>query len=397
MAFFSNAAVNRLALHSTLHQLAWSTSGIFFTVFLIRAGFSPASVFLVLAGMLTVRLALRPLVLAVVAAIGLRKTLILGSVFCVPQILSLAAVHGVVDVELIAYIVASGVADVFYWTCYHAAFARLGDAENRGAQVGARALLSTLASAAGPVIGGGMLAVSSAWSAFGVGAAIALASILPLLRMPEVPVVTNASGHSFKALRAGAVLFSTDGFITCGSWVAWDIISFASLDQRYDAFGGLLGAAALAGAIGGMVLGRLIDAGHSRRAVWLNAAVIGALLVLKALCGGSPTGVVVATLVATALAGIYLPTLMTAVYNEAKASPCAFRFHFVAEGGWDVGGTAACLVAAAAWEVGVPLRIILLFGLAGVVAQGVLLRRRYDAHARAAPLAAVTKSAPAGA
>ena len=101
MGFFSNAAVNRLALHSTLHQLAWSISGIFFTVFLIRAGFSPAGVFLVLAGMLAVRLALRPLVLAAVAAIGLRKTLIVGSVLCVPQILTLAAVHGAVDAELI--------------------------------------------------------------------------------------------------------------------------------------------------------------------------------------------------------------------------------------------------------------------------------------------------------
>lgn len=397
MAFFSNAAVNRLALHFTLHQLAWSISGIFFAVFLIRAGFSPAGVFVVLAAMLVIRLALRPLVLAVVAAIGLRKTLILGAVLCVPQILSLAAVHGAVDIELIIYILATGVADVFYWTCYHAAFAQLGDAENRGAQVSARGLLSTFAGVAGPVIGGGMLAVASPWAAFGVGAVIALASVLPLLKIPEVPVVTTAAGRGFKAVRAGVVLFSTDGFITCGSSVAWDIISFASLDQRYDAFGGLLGAAALAGAIGGMVLGRLIDAGHTRRAVWLNAAVIGALLVLKALCGGSPTGVVVSTLVATALAGVYLPTLMTAIYNEAKASPCAFRFHFVAEGGWDIGGTAACLIAAAAWEVGVPLRIILLFGLAGVVVQGVLLRRRYDAHASAAPVGAATKPAPAGA
>ena len=101
--------------------------------------------------MLAVRLALRPLVLAVVAAIGLRRTLILGSVLCVPQILALAAVHGAVDLELVIYILASGLADVFYWTCYHAAFAQLGDAEKRGAQISARALLSTVAGVAGPV------------------------------------------------------------------------------------------------------------------------------------------------------------------------------------------------------------------------------------------------------
>jgi hypothetical protein len=74
---------------------------------------------------------------------------------------------------------------------------------------------------------------------------------------------------------------------------------------------------------------------------------------------------------------------MTAVYNEAKASPCTLRFHFAAEGGWDAGGLVACLIGAAAWGAGVPPSFVLLLSLLGIAAQARLLWRRYDAHALA--------------
>jgi hypothetical protein len=89
---------------------------------------------------------------------------------------------------------------------------------------------------------------------------------------------------------------------------------------------------------------------------------------------------ITATVIGNVLGGLYLPTLMTAVYNEAKASPCALRFHFAAEGGWDAGGLVACLIGAAAWGAGVPPSFILLLSLFGIAAQARLLWRRYDAH-----------------
>ena len=51
---------------------------------------------------------------------------------------------------------------------------------------------------------------------------------------------------------------------------------FQALGGRYDSFGGTLSLAALAGAIGGLVLGRLIDNGRGRAALWINAAVLAA-------------------------------------------------------------------------------------------------------------------------
>ena len=84
----------------------------------------------------------------------------------------------------------------------------------------------------------------------------------------------------------------------------------------------MLAAAALAGAAGGLILGRFIDAGHIRRAVWINAACLVATVILKAGCGDDPILVVIAATISAVLGGLYTPSLMTAVYNMAKSSPC---------------------------------------------------------------------------
>ncbi|HEY4264790.1 MAG TPA: hypothetical protein VGM72_05690, partial [Micropepsaceae bacterium] len=78
------------------------------------------------------------------------------------------------------------------------------------------------------------------------------------------------------------------------------------------------------------------------------------------------------------LAGcLYIPTLMTAVYNQAKRSPCALRFHVATEGGWDIGCAAGCLAVAALSWAGAPLPVGILLSLAGTVLSLVLLRRYY--------------------
>ena len=138
------------------------------------------------------------------------------------------------------------------------------------------------------------------------------------------------------------LLFASDGWIVICSAVAWDMSAFRALASRYESFGGMLAAAALAGATGGLILGRFIDDGHIRRAVWVNAACLVATVILKAGCGDDPILVLIAATISAVLGGLYIPSLMTAVYNMAKSSPCPLRFHFAREGGWDCGGTAAC-------------------------------------------------------
>jgi hypothetical protein len=74
---------------------------------------------------------------------------------------------------------------------------------------------------------------------------------------------------------------------------------------------------------------------------------------------------------------LYTPTMMTAVYNLSKRSPCVLRFHIAAEGGWDVGGATGCLLAAGLIWAGAPLSAAIAASLLGTSSVFVLLRRAY--------------------
>jgi MFS transporter, DHA1 family, inner membrane transport protein len=385
MSFFSNQDVNKLGLHTALHQAALGLSLVFFAAFMLRAGLSPSQVFLVIAAILILRFFVRVAVPDVVQRVGFRNALILGSVLFAVEFLILASYDGS-NVRLFSFIAADAVCSALYWTCYHAFYAALGDAEARGAQLGARGLLSTIAAVAAPAVGGVLLVSFGPWASFGAAAATSIVAVVPLLSIRE-PILPSAPPiGAFRTVREGILLFATDGFVTCISAFAWDIISFVSFGERYDVFGGVLALASLAGALAGMAFGRFIDAGHGARAVWINAVAITVLPLLKAACVGSAPAIAVASIIANLLGGLYLPVLMTAVYNDGKLAACTLRFHMMAEAGWDVGGTIACVCAAIAWAGGVPPAAILLFPLVGVLPQTWLALRRYRVHAAKAVL-----------
>jgi hypothetical protein len=125
-----------------------------------------------------------------------------------------------------------------------------------------------------------------------------------------------------------------------------------------------------------MVLGRVVDRGHARRVVWINASILAATLCC-ALVGGNAAAVIAVAVGTTLFSGLYLPTWMTAVYNEAKLAPCMLRFQFAAEGGWDAGGTLAGVLAPALCLVGLPLAAAILLALPVVLLQALLLERSY--------------------
>jgi len=376
MTLFTNRDLNRLAVHSTLHQLAWAISSAFSAVFLLRQGLSPAAIFLCLAAIIAARFAVRPAALATVRAIGLRSTLIIGTFLYGVQSPLLALVHGP-GAALLIFCAVAALAQAFYWTSYHAMFATIGDAASRGSQVGWREVLVGVAGIVGPAISGIMLTVAGPGAAFGAAGVIEFAAIAPLFGMIEPPPAPRTTQDAFFFYKRGALLLGSDGWIFNISAWAWGLIMFRGLDARYDAFGGTLAAAALAGALGGMVLGRFIDKGHARRAAWINAATLAGALIAKAICGADAVTIITVAVGTTALGGLYVPSLMTAIYNEAKASGSALRFHFAAEIGWDVGGSLACLTAAALCAYGVSLQAVIALALPMVAVQAFLLDSSY--------------------
>jgi predicted MFS family arabinose efflux permease len=385
--FLSDSAINRLVAHTMLHQLAWGLSGVFISVFLLRSGVPAAGIFLAIAAIFALRFVSRGLVLLVIPAIGPRRTLILGTLLFALQYPTLALVHGV-GPALLLFCAVTALGDVFYWTCYHAFYATAGDAERLGSQVGQRSLLGTAAGSIGPALGGIMLTAFGPWAAFGMAAAIEVAAILPLLKVTAPRFERIAPRGAYAAARRGILLFCTDGWIVCCSSFAWDMVAFHTLGARFDAFGGMLAAAAIAGAFGGAIFGRVIDTRHARRTGWFSIAVCAFCLVMKSVSGFNPVLVVGAATIANLLGGIYVTSLMAAVYNQAKAAPCPLRFQLAAEGGWDVGAASGCLVAAAACMLGVPLQAVILLALPGVAMQGYLLSGIYARGGRGRLVAA---------
>jgi DHA1 family inner membrane transport protein len=380
MATFTNRNINRLNLHSGLLQLSFNLGGTFSYAFMVKNGLPLPFVFLVVAAILVLRFILRPILLVVSPLIGLKFTLIVGSIVLAIQYVALAQVKGL-DGALIAYILISGIGNVFYWTSFHAIFASLGDDHARGRQIGFRQALAAVASIVGPAAGGLMLTLFGPWAAFGAAGLAALCSTLPLIGVINPAVAKQAPPGAYSAARKGTAIFALDGWIVSASYTAWNLILFLALGQAYDSYGSVLAAAALAGAAGGYMLGGFIDAGNGRKAVTIFCLVACSMLVIQALAGFDPVKVVAVAILGSALGGLYIPAMMTAIYNDAKRAPCPLRYQFAAEGGWDFGGVAVCLAAYALLSNAIPLQAVLLLALPGVLLQAVLLRTRYAARA----------------
>jgi hypothetical protein len=386
MAFFRNSAVNLLNLHFGIHSVALYGGAAFFSIYLLKSGIPVSGVLVSLALILLGRFVIRPVVIAITARWGLRAMLVGGTLLSALQYPFLAEIHGVGFV-LAALIAVAAVGDTFYWTTYHAYFAALGD-DFRGQQIGVREAISAVVGIASPLLAGWLLVAFGPRVAFGATSAVVALAALPILAAPEVAVARHVPG-AFKAALPGILLFIADGWIASGYWLVWQIALFLSLGESFLAYGGALALAALAGAVAGLTLGRHIDAGHGRQAVWYAFGALALIIALRAAATGNATLAVAANALGALGACLYIPTLMTAVYTLAKRSPCTLRFHVATEGGWDVGGAAGLLAAALATELGMPLGDSILLSLAGLAATTIMLRRYYaTGGARAIDIAA---------
>jgi len=375
MSFFGNQAINRLNLHTGVQALAQGAGGLFVLVFLLRAGVSAPLVLCAMAAMNAGRFALRPFVLPLVRRLGLRTTLVLGTVLEAAVFPLLPLVHGP-DWAFAAVVAVGPVGSVLYWTCYHAYFASLGDTEHRGGQVGAREALSAIVGILAPLLGGWALATGGPWIAFLGAAAVQVLAALPLLGAPDV-AVARATPDGFRVAWLGAALMACDGVFAGGYHYVWQIALFISLGESFTAYGGAMALAALVGAASSLWIGRHIDAGRGRSALLIAFAVAAGVLALRAASLGSPWLAVTANAMGALVVAVWIPALMTPIYNLAKASPCPLRFSVATEGGWDLGCGGACLVGAAMTAGGLTLAAPVLLGLVGAVAAFALLWRRY--------------------
>lgn len=375
MSFFRNDAINRVNLQVGVQALAQGAGQLFLLVFLLKAGVAIPQALLAQAAIVVVRFALRPALLPLAARWGLKPLLITGAVAMAAQYPILAEVHGV-GLTLLALCVAAALAEVLYYVSYNTYFAALGDVEHRGHQVAIGQALSAIASVVAPIIGAWALVTAGPrWTFAGV-AAIQLASVVPLLGLPNVAVASTAAG-AWRAARPAALLIAVDGWFDTAFLYVWQIALFVSLGQSFQAYGGVMALAGVVGAVAGLFVGRHVDAGHGRRAALIGYGAAAAVVMFRAASLGSPWLAGVANALGGLVMPLIVPPLAGAAQNIAKASPCPMRVMMATEGGWDVGCFAACLTAAALFSLGAPLWLGVLLALPAVALGALMLRRYY--------------------
>jgi hypothetical protein len=185
--------------------------------------------------------------------------------------------------------------------------------------------------------------------------------------------------------RRAILAFTADGWMASGLHLAWPMVLFLVLGSHYESFGFANAIAGLAGAGGAWLCGRAIDTGGRDRYLALVSLALVAGFALRAAAGWSPIAATIANATGAAVMGVYIPVLMSHIYDSAKRSGAAYHFHFAAEAGWDFGAATGCLVAAVVVLLTGAPSLAVIPGAFGILVLYVFVRRQPTIAAAPAP------------
>ena len=340
MGFFKNKDFNLVYVHAGLQAFVMHGGESFVFVYLLKEGIPAAIVLACIGAMFASRMLFRWIAVPLALRFGLRRTL-MGAVvvegatyLMLPLITEVGPLLGV-------YLLAWAISSSFYWTTYHAYVARIGNNEHRGTQVSAMEFIGMLAGIVAPIAMGFLLTWFNPWVGFALIAAVMILAAVPFAFGPDVPTEVEAEVPAESRKLARLIMF-TDGLRSAGIHFVWVIALFLALGSSYVSFGGALALAGLTGAIMGLFVGKWIDIGKGTRALRIGYGFMGLSAIAKAFGFHLPWSAVAANAMTTAAWPSYATALGSQVYNLARKSPCALRFHVVAEGGWDLGMAVGC-------------------------------------------------------
>jgi MFS transporter, DHA1 family, inner membrane transport protein len=374
MKFFSNSAINRLYAHAGLQSFAFNSGSVFSYVFLVKAGISVPVVFCIIAAVILLRLALRPLLLPIVIKFGLRNGLILGTLLDASSFLLLGQVEDL-GAWLVGYMVVSSCGTAFYWTSYHASVTEAGDAEHRGSQVSVREALVAITGIVAPLFGGIMLTVFGPVHAFAATFLIYSSAALPILSVPRMMIVRDGVA-ALGARRFAFGLAFSDGLVAAAGNFVWRIVLFQTLGESFNTYGGALAIAGVAGAVIGLVAGRLIDLGHHKWSLQIGVALMVGTVLAQVLGFAAPWSAVGANMLWAVAGPLYMSAIMAPLYNVGQKSGCSYRFNVAAENGFDCGSGLGVLAAAGIVWAGFGYSAVLAIGLLGCAGVYAILRGR---------------------
>jgi MFS family permease len=382
-----------LTLHSALFGLSSTMAGGFVGAYLLKLGLGIPLALTAYAALLLLRFGMRFLALEVVRKLGLSGAMKLGAGIASLQFLPLLLAED--PRWLAAWILTVSLAEALYWPVYHASTAATVAASGSlGRQIGERMTIGAVVAVMGPLAGGLLLSHFGEAVDFGIAAVVCLLSLWPLGRMR--PIMAGAVPKARETMRdldlRGLATFAADGWIASGLALAWPMVLFSSVNGSYGAFGAANAAAGLAGAVVSFFCGRAIDHGRRDRYLVAVCLMLAAGFAMRLASAWSPMAAALANMTGAIAAGFYGPVVMSAIYERAKRSGAAYRFHFSLEGGWDFGAVTGCLAAAfMVWLTGTPAFAVLPASL-GVAAIYFCVRadRRDEGPAQAATASPLT-------
>jgi len=374
MRIFANSDINRVYVHSGLQSLAFNLGGAFIWVYLLKAGVALALVFVCIAAVVLFRLVLRMGVVPLIMRLGLRKALMIGTVLDASSFLVLAKVDGL-GPWLVFYLLSASLGTTFYWTCFHSMVARLGDAENRGAQVSTREAIFALASIVGPLVGGLTLTFFGPVAAFVVAALVYFIAVIPLFGVPDMEIERDVNIPRAAKIFAGSAAFS-DGVVASAVNFGWRVVLFQALGESFENYGGALAIAGVVGAVMGLGIGKLIDLGHHKRSLQIGIGAMVIAVLAEAFGFHSVWSAVGANMIGAVAGPIYMSAMMAQFYNVGKASGCTLRFNIYGENGFDLGAGLGALFTALLLWLGFGYFWPLILGLVGCAGLYTVLRRQ---------------------
>ncbi|MDB5415283.1 MAG: transporter, partial [Rubritepida sp.] len=306
-----------LTLHYGLFQLSVALAGGFVGAYLLMLGFSLPAALILYATLLVVRFGLRFIALGVVRRLGLRRAMMAGAALTALQFLPLMLAEE--PAWLLVWLLVVSMAESLYWPVYHSAAAVIGGA-SRGRELGIRTAVGALVGVLGPLAGGLLLSRLGPAVDFGIAALLALLSVMPLLRLGTIPAGPIPQWHQSMrwADRAAIATFAADGWMASGLGIAWPMVLFLALGSHYEAFGVANAVAGLAGAATGIACGHAVDRGQRDRTLVLVCVALALGFILRVGAGWSPLAATLANATGAAVMGLYVPVLMSVIYDRAK-------------------------------------------------------------------------------
>ncbi len=360
--FLSNRGINLLNIHLGIQSFGNNFGALFIGVFLFQLGIPLWQIFLGLAGSYFIRLLLRPISLKLCFRYGLKKILILGTLFYAINYPILGQVQNL-DSWFIIFFFTFAITDIFYWLPYHSIFAILGDNELRGKQTSVRDGLYMIGVFLAPLSSGIIILNYGYKAAFVISMLFILLSLFPILKMP----ILSLKGYETKALktktisRKGFWLYVGDGFFMNQEFI-WNLILFLIvINPAY--FGALVGLGVLLRILLTLVVGHQFDKG--KQFFFLGILFMSISVIGRAIWADTVPEVIISDIFIAAGYILYSPIFSSVFYNLSKKSQHPIWFQYYAEMGWDIGAGSAALVTAALTSLGYSLQTAMMTSVLG--------------------------------